>query len=294
MKITNNANLPQAFVNFVSNVRHNGDKTISATTLLQGDKQIVLTDRHFDEIEEDAADMVWASFGSAFHLLMEKQNDNSFKEEAFEVSIADWKVTGRVDSYDLENEILVDWKTASVWKVIYGDFEDWRKQGLVYAWLMKQNGLNVKRCRFVALLKDHSKSDAKRKPDYPQKPVYIYEFDVTEEALKETENFIKNKVLSVSQAYEKSDDEIVPCSSEERWETLTKWAVMKEGRKTAIRVFENREDAELLLKSLNGGHFLEERKGESKKCLDYCPCCEFCNFYKEMQKKELETFVRMD
>lgn len=294
MKITNNANLPQAFVNFVSNVRHNTPKTISATTLLQGDKQIVLTDRHFDEIEEDAADMVWASFGSAFHLLMEKQNDNSFKEEAFEVSIADWKVTGRVDSYDLENEILVDWKTASVWKVIYGDFEDWRKQGLVYAWLMKQNKLNVKKCRFIAFLKDHSKADAKRKPDYPQKPVYIYEFDVTEEALKETENFIKNKVLSVSQAYEKSDDEIVPCSSEERWETLTKWAVMKEGRKTAIRVFENREDAELLLKSLNGGHFLEERKGESKKCLDYCPCCEFCNFYKEMQKKELETFVRMD
>lgn len=294
MKITNNANLPQAFVSFVSNVRHNGKKTISATTLLQGDKQIVLTDRHFDEIEEDAADMVWASFGSAFHLLMEKQNDNTFKEEAFEVSIADWKVTGRVDSYDLENEILVDWKTASVWKVIYNDFEDWRRQGLVYAWLMKQNGLNVRRCCFVALLKDHSKSDAKRKPDYPQKPVYIYEFDVTEEALKETENFIKNKVLSVSQSYEKTDDEIVPCSSEERWETLTKWAVMKEGRKTAIRVFENREDAELLLKSLNGGHFLEERKGESKKCIDYCPCCEFCNFYKEMQKKELETFVRMD
>lgn len=288
MKITNNANLPQAFVNFVSNVRHNGDKTISATTLLQGDKQIVLTNRHFDEIEEDAADMVWASFGSAFHLLMEKQNDNTFKEEAFEVSIADWKVTGRVDSYDLENEILVDWKTASVWKVIYGDFEDWRRQGLVYAWLMKQNKLNVKKCRFVAFLKDHSKTDAKRKPDYPQKPVYVYEFDVTEEALKETENFIKNKVLSVSQAYEKSDDEIVPCSSEERWETLTKWAVMKEGRKSAIRVFENREDAELLLKSLNGGHFLEERKGESKKCLDYCPCCEFCNFYKEMQKKEKE------
>lgn len=294
MKITNNANLPQAFVNFVSNVRHNGDKTISATILLQGDKQIVLTDRHFDEIEEDAADMVWASFGLAFHLLMEKQNDNTFKEEAFEVSIADWKVTGRVDSYDLENEILVDWKTASVWKVIYGDFEDWRRQGLVYAWLMKQNGLNVKKCRFIAFLKDHSKTDAKRKPDYPQKPVYVYEFDVTEEALKETENFIKNKVLSVSQSYEKTDDEIVPCSSEERWETLTKWAVMKEGRKTAIRVFENKEDAELLLKSLNGGHFLEERKGESKKCLDYCPCCEFCNFYKEMQKKELETFVRMD
>ena len=283
MKITNNADLPEAFVNFVSNVRHNAPKTISATTLLQGDKQIILTDRHFDEIEEDAADRVWASFGTAFHLLMEKQNDNSFKEEAFEVSIADWKVTGKVDSYDLENEILVDWKTASVWKVIYGDFEDWKKQGLTYAWLMKQNGLNVKKCCFIAFLKDHSKTEAKRKPDYPQKPVYKYEFEVTEELLKETENRIKNKVLSVSMNYEKADDEICPCTDEERWATSDKFAVMKEGRKTAVRVFDKLEDAEEFARSLDKSHYIETRKGESKRCLDYCPCAAFCNFYKGLQ-----------
>lgn len=293
MKITNNANLPEAFVNFVSNVRHNQKKTISATTLLQGAKQIVLTDRHFDEIEQDAADLVFASFGSAFHLLMETQKDNSFKEEKFEVAIDDWKVTGKVDRYNLEEEILEDWKTASVWKIIYADFDDWKKQGLIYSWLMKKNGLNVKKCRFIALLKDHSKTEAKRKPDYPQKPVYTFEFDVTEKDLKEIETFIMGKVKEVKEAFLLGDDDIMPCSSNERWETETKWAVMKEGRKTALRVFDKKEDAELFLKSVNGASSLEERKGESKRCMDYCPCAEFCNFFKELQKKELETFARM-
>ena len=55
MVTTNEMNMPQAFVNYVSNVRHNPSGTLSATTLLQGDKQIVLYDRHFEEMTQDAA-----------------------------------------------------------------------------------------------------------------------------------------------------------------------------------------------------------------------------------------------
>ena len=170
MLLTNKMNLPEAFVNCISNARHNEPKTLSATTLLKGTKEIILTDRHFDEIEEDASERVWASFGSAFHLLMEKQNDSAFKEEKFEVPLFGWKVTGRVDRYDMENETIEDWKTASVWKIIKRDFTEWHLQGLIYAWLMKQNGLNVRHIRFIAFLKDHSKTEAKRKADYPQAP----------------------------------------------------------------------------------------------------------------------------
>ena len=97
----------------------------------------------------------------------------------------------------MENEILYDWKSASTWKVVYKDFDDWKKQGLTYAWLMKQHGLNVKKCRFVAMLKDHSKTDAKHKPDYPQLPVCVYEFDVTEADLLETSERIKGKVEQI-------------------------------------------------------------------------------------------------
>lgn len=283
MIITNEMGLPESFVNFVSNARHNETGTISATTLLKGEKEIVLTDRHFDEITVDASDMVWATFGSAFHLLMEHQEDDSFKEERFEVTVGKFTVTGKVDRYDLEREVLEDWKTASVWKVIYGDFADWKEQGLTYAWLLKQNGLTVKKCRFVALLKDHSKTEAKRKADYPQKPVYVYEFEVTDEELAAVENRIVSKVAKVASAYELEDDKIAPCTAEERWATADKYAVMKDGRKTALKVCDTKEEAEKLLSEL-GGTRIEERKGESKKCVDYCPCREFCNFWKSLEK----------
>lgn len=288
MKTTNNAGLPQAFVNFVSDVRHNRPGTLSATTLLKGDKEIVLYDRHFDELEQDAADLVWASFGTAFHAIMEKQDTEAFKEEAFEVEVEGWKVTGRVDFYDMKNETLGDYKTASVWKVIYKDFEDWKKQGLTYAWLMKQHGLEVKRCEFTAFLKDHSKTEAKRKPDYPQVPVFKYAFDVTESNLEETEARIRAKIKSVTEAYKLGDDDIEPCTAEERWETATKYAVMKEGRKTAVKLFDDRETADLYLSQTGGttaGLYVQERKGESKKCADYCPCAEFCNFYRDCVKQ---------
>lgn len=285
MITTNNLGLPEAFVKAVSNVRHNKQGSLSATTLLQGTKQIVLFDRHFDELEQDAADLVWATFGTAYHSIMEKQEDDSFKEEYFETDVANWKVTGRVDRYDLENEILEDWKTASVWKVIYKSFDDWKAQGLTYAWLMKKAGLNVKKCRFVALLKDHSKKDAKIKADYPQKPVYIYEFAVTEQDLAETEKRIVSKIENINQAYKLGDDDIEPCSPDERWETAPKFAVMKPGRKTALRVFENKADADLFLLDQAKGSYVEERKGECKKCLDYCPCKDFCNFYKQLQEE---------
>lgn len=284
MITTNNEHLPEAFVNFVSNVRHNQKGSVSATTLLQGDKQIILYDRHFDELTQDAADLVWASFGTAFHAIMEKQHDDSFKEEYFETPVEDWKVTGRVDRYDMRNKVIEDWKTASVWKVIKGDFKDWKAQGLTYAWLMRQAGLEVDKCRFIALLKDHSKAEAKKKGDYPKKPVYIYEFDVTIADLLETEKRIKEKIKSITGSYKLGDDDIPPCSPEERWETQPKWAIMKEGRKSAVKLCDTLEEAETLASSLDDKHWIQERPGESKKCADYCPCAEFCNFYKDKVK----------
>ena len=287
MKTTNKLGLPQAFVNFVSNVRHNPAGTLSATTLLKGDKEIVLYDRHFDELEQDAADLVWASFGTAYHSIMEHQNDDSFKEEYFEAQIGSWKVTGRVDRYDLENLVLEDWKTASVWKVIKGEFDEWKAQGLTYAWLMKQAGLEVAKCRFIAMLKDHSKAEAKRKADYPQKPVYIYEFDVTEEDLEATEKRIRAKIESVTNAYTKADDDIEPCTADERWETEKVYAVMKKGRKTAVKLCKSKDDAEAYIRDLgNDQNYIEMRPGVSKKCLEYCPCREFCSFYKQLLKDE--------
>ena len=286
MKVTNKLNMPAAFVNAVSTTRHNAAGCFSATTLNKGAKEIILTDRHFDEITVDAADSVWAVWGTAVHALLESQPDNNFHEESFKVPVSNSFVTGQVDSYDMENGVINDWKTASVWKVQFNDFSDWRRQGLTYAWLLQQSGLDVKKCRFVALLKDHSKTKAKNDSSYPQSPVFIYEFDVTPEDMAETAARILTKVQEIESAYKLDDDAIEPCSAEERWADGEKWAVMKNGRKTAIKLFDNSADADAMAGEMGNAYYVEHRPAISRKCGDYCNCKDFCNFYKAMNKGE--------
>ena len=286
MKVTNKLNMPAAFVNAVSTARHNAAGCFSATTLNKGAKEIILSDRHFDEITVDAADSVWAVWGTAVHALLESQPDNNFHEEYFKVPVSNSFVTGQVDSYDMENGVINDWKTASVWKVQFNDFSDWRRQGLTYAWLLQQSGLDVKKCRFVALLKDHSKTKAKNDSSYPQSPVFIYEFDVTAADMEETAARILAKVQEIESAYELDDDAIEPCSAEERWADGEKWAVMKNGRKTAIKLFDNSADADAMAGEMGNAYYVEHRPAISRKCGDYCNCKDFCNFYKAMNKGE--------
>ena len=283
MKVTNKMNLPQAIVDAVSVERHNAKGSYSSTTLLKGACEVMLMERHYDEIEVDASDSIWAVFGTAVHSIFEKQKTGTIKEEFYSVDVLNSKVTGQVDSYDPETKILHDFKTASVWKIQFEDFDDWKKQGLIYSWLMKKCGVEVKACEFIALLKDHSKSKAKIDAGYPKAPTFVYRFDVTENDLEEIEKFIFTKVAEFEKAESVPDAELAPCSKEERWEGDTKYAVMKQGRKTAIKLFDNKDDAEKNMAGL-GGTYIEERNAEPKKCLDYCACCEFCPFYKSLNK----------
>lgn len=286
MKVTNNLHLPEAFVKSVSVERHNKAGCYSATTLNKGTKEIILQERHWEEFVTDAADNVWAVWGTAVHELFEKIQDDNFHEEKFDIEVSKSHVTGTVDSYDMENGIINDWKTASVYKVMIGDFSDWHKQGMTYAWLLKQGGLDVRHCRFIALLKDHSKSKAKTDKSYPQSPVFVYEFDVTPEDLELAGKRIHSKVFEIEEAEKIADDEIAPCTAEERWADDDKWAVMKNGRKTAVRVFDTEIDANICVKELGDNHYIEHRPAVSRKCSDYCLCKDFCNFYKNQQGVE--------
>lgn len=280
MKITNKLNLPEAFVKAISVERHNKAGCYSATTLNKGTKEIILQERHWDEFTVDAADSVWATFGTAVHAIMEKYEDGNFHEEKFDIAVSKSRVTGVVDSYDMERGIINDWKTASVYKIMKGDFSDWYKQGMTYAWLLKQNGLDVRRCRFIALLKDHSMTKAETDNTYPQSPVFTYEFEITPEELEQTGARIMAKVKDIEAAELMSDDDIEPCTPEERWADPEKYAVMKNGRKSAVRVFETLIDAENCAGELGNSHYVETRPSVSRKCGKYCLCKDFCSFYR--------------
>ena len=280
MKVTNRLHLPEAFVKAVSVERHNKAGCYSATTLNKGTKEIILQERHWDEFTVDAADSVWATFGTAVHAIMENYEDGNFHEEKFDIAVSKSRVTGVVDSYDMERGFINDWKTASVYKVMKGDFSDWYKQGMTYAWLLKQNGLEVRRCRFIALLKDHSMTKAETDSSYPQAPVFTYEFEVTPEELAQTGERITAKVKDIEAAELLGDDDIAPCTAEERWADGDKWAVMKNGRKSAVRVFDTEIDAENCAGELGNSHYVEHRPAVSRKCGKYCLCKDFCSFYR--------------
>jgi len=282
MKITNRLNLPYGLVKAVSTEQHNAENCISATTLLQGIKQIILTERHWNEIEDDIADRVWAIWGQAVHSLLEHEGENDFTELDMTYKVGNITVTGRIDNYDMQNSIIYDYKTASIWKVKYRDFGDWLTQGMIYAWLLKKNGLDVKRCRFITLLKDHSRSDALRDRQYPPKPVHVYEFPVTLADLLKIDGFIKNRLKEYERCRQLKDFDIPPCSVEERWDKVTTYAVMKQGRKTAVKLFDNAEGANVKAGELGTDYFVETRQGESTKCRHYCLCRKFCNFYQSM------------
>lgn len=279
MKITNEQNLPYGLVKAVSPEKHNAPGCISATTLIQGIKQILLTERHWEELEDDVSNRIWAVFGTAVHSLLEAEGEDDFTEIDMKYKIGSVTVTGRIDNYNLKEGVIADYKSTSVYKVKAEEFDDWYLQGMIYAWLLRKNNLPAYKCRFIAMLKDFSKTEAERNSGYPQKPVYIYEFDVTEDRITEIEKVIMKKILLYQQFKNVSDDDIPECTSEERWAKKDIFAVKKDGRKTAIKLFDDKNQAEIYCNTLGKGHYVEFRQGESLRCKRYCLCSSFCNFY---------------
>lgn len=280
MKITNKQGLPLAFVQMAQSDYAPTPKRYSATALLKGVREVILERRHGDEIEQDVSDMIWALFGQAVHSILERQAEGAteIKETYVEMPVGDCKVSGRFDLYDASAQTITDYKTCSVWKVIFGEYEDWQKQLLIYATIMNYSGFPVKHGQIVAMMKDHSKRDAKIKPDYPTLPVKVIRFDFSKVDFDQINAFISTRIGEICEAETLPDDELPICTAEERFNSGDKWAVMKKGRKTALRVLSSEEAAEEWAES-NGGDFIERRPGEDKKCKDYCAACQFCNYY---------------
>lgn len=283
MIITNNLKLPAPFVNMAQRDYIYEPNEYRVTSLLKGVRETILERRHDAEIERDVSDMVWMLFGTAVHGVLEKheEGDNELKEQRIKIPFGDYVLSGQFDLYNDTTKTVTDYKTASVWKIIFGDFEDWRRQLLIYCYMLRKIGFDAQGGEIVAFLKDHSKRDAKIKPDYPQFPVKIVSFAFSDDDFIECEQWLSDRFALIARAEKLPDDELPLCTPEERFNSGDKYAVMKKGRKTALRVMDSLEEAERW-KSEHGGDEIQKRPGEDKKCLDYCSACQFCNHYKEV------------
>ena len=121
MNITNINGLPSTFVEMARNDYEINDREYHVTSLLKGAREVILQRRHDSEISQDCSDMVWMLLGTAAHKVMEMSTEqgHQIKEARLAVDIDGYSVTGQFDLYDAEKKKVTDYKTCSVWKVIY-------------------------------------------------------------------------------------------------------------------------------------------------------------------------------
>ena len=287
MKITNELNLPAPFVSMAQSDYQFEPNEYRVTSLLKGAREAILERRHGDEIERDVSDMIWLLFGTAVHSILERHEEGAdeFKEQRLKVPVGDYILSGQFDLYNGTTGTVTDYKTCSVWKVIKGEYADWRQQTLIYCWMLRRIGFDANQAEIVAIMKDHSKTDAKRKPDYPKLPVRKIHFTFADEDFLQCTAWLDAQFDAISRYETLPDDDLPVCSMEERYNTGDKYAVMKKGRKTALRVLDSQEEADAWMQD-NGGDTIEFRPGQDKKCSDYCAVSAYCSYYREHVKEE--------
>ena len=110
--------------------------------------------RDSDEIEQDVSDMIWLIFGTAVHSILEKSQEEleELKENKFVVDMLNgYKLSGIFDLYNDATGTVTDYKTASVQKVLKNDWDEYRKQTLIYCWMLRQIGFDANRGEIVAM-----------------------------------------------------------------------------------------------------------------------------------------------
>jgi len=280
-KITNKKNLPTQLVRAVEREYTYQPKRYSITSLLDTHRILQLKRRYHDELSQDVSDMIWMIFGSGIHKAIEDAGvePGEHAEKRLEYQFGEYTLSGIVDFIDENNGVILDWKTTSLWTWIYKSNHDkWLKQLQLSALLWyKNSGQWISKGQIGALLKDYKK---KPFPDdnYPDSELQIIDFDLG--TPEEIEAWVISTFEEI-QMYEKFDDDQLPmCSLEDRWNTGNKYAVIEKGKKRAVRVYDNEEDATRhVSQAFTDGikMDIEFRPGEDKRCKDYCPVKHFCS-----------------
>lgn len=277
--LTNRLKLPRSIVAAVTNDPYTrGDSDISVTQLISPPYQRRLRESSEVEQVEDVSDRVWSLLGQCVHLLLERAypahigDTNAFLELRLFHEILGWKVSGQFDV--LEDGCLQDFKVTSVWSVMGDTKIEWEQQLNLLRYLCHVNKLGVDSLRIVAILRDWSKSKASMNPGYPRAQVEV--IDIPMWSLEKAEEYLIERV----KAHQDSTPPV--CSDKERWKKNDIFAVMKEGRKSAVRLYDTseHENAEQLAnvhaETAGDGHFVVKRAGEFTRCQNYCNVSHVC------------------
>jgi hypothetical protein len=281
MKITNKFNVPQPLVTLATREYYSkGKAQYSVTEIMSPPKVRRMREQYDAEMETDVTDMFWSMLGSALHVVMERgQTDNHVTEERIFAEIDGVTISGAIDLQEDRDGgvIITDYKMTSAWSVM-NEKKEWHQQLNIYAWLVEKiKKRRVDGLRICAIIRDYSSHDTRE--GYPASPIHMVEIPMWD--LAETEAYIKERLELHRNAKVAQDfgEPLPECTPEERWMSETTYAVKREGRKTAIRVFKTIEEANEL--SLKEKGYVETRLGEPRRCIgNFCGVAKWCEQYK--------------
>lgn len=294
MRITNFHNLPESIISALHRPTYSkGDAHISCTELLNSPRIVQLKRKHWENIEQDASEMVWQLFGSAIHHILEHgKGDNHIIEERLFAEFSGWVLSGAIDLQIVtpDGVEISDYKTCGSYSVV-NEKADWTYQLNVYAHLVETvKKIPVTKLSIVAIIRDWSAREA-QKEGYPQAPIVTIPIKLW--SPEEREQFIQSRLTAHSSAMFEADTEgaLPECSPEEMWEKQSTWAIKKEGGVRAKSVHSSEEEANAALAEAeksakkNEKFMIEIRPGERTRCKSYCQVSKFCSQFQTYLKE---------
>ena len=280
MKITNKFNLPASILKALHNPTYSkGDSHTSATELLNSPRIVQLKKKHWQEITQDASEMVWSLAGTMMHKILESDAPNHISEERLHTEFNGWKISGQIDLQEIYEDgiVLTDYKFTSVWAVM-NEKSEWGDQLNIYAWLVERvKGTQIKNVRVLALIRDWSARDAVNREGYPQAPIVFVDYPL--QTFADREKFITKRIDAHNDAYFQmsTGSELPECTPEDMWEKPTTYALKKVGGVRAKKVYAILTEAEAGLAEAGKGYEIETREGERTRCNKYCQVSQFCD-----------------
>jgi len=268
MKLTNKLGLPQPIVTALENDEYSrGAADISASSLWKAPRIVTLEEAHAADLVVDAADQIWSLFGTAFHALMEKHTKDAVSEHRLFMPCEGWVISGQLDRFVISSGTIEDWKVTSAFAVKnLSRSHEWEQQLNTYAHLLRHAGHTVNRLRVHAVLRDWNMRSAQMDSTYPQSQIVTVDLPLW------TPEDAETKIRAQVRLQQEARINLPECSPEDRWLKPSKVAVMKDGRKTAVKLFDTQAEAESFLSAQadKGKLYTQSRPGEAIRCASYC------------------------
>ena len=287
MQVTNVHNLPEPLVTLARREYYSkGAAQYSVTEIMSPPKIRRMREKYDDQIVTDVSQMLWSLLGSALHVVMERGETSGWiKEERLFAEVDGVSISGAIDLQE-EGEAgitIYDYKFTSAWAVMQ-EKEEWIQQLNIYKWLVETvKQRKVVGLKICAMVRDYSKHDMREA--YPAAPICVVDIPLWDSV--KTEMYIRERLEMHRESKMRADfeEDLQNCSNEERWMSETTFAVKREGRKTAIRVFKTIEEATDLAEKEKG--YVETRLGEPRRCTgDFCGVSQWCAQYQGERNAE--------